>query len=116
MNVAEWLVPEPGPRRFPDNAPRQLAALLADAGTRLVSDQPARMSAGDALNLWGLRLRNTKITGKSLYGAARLVANLRRVPVGTEVEQFGLMGDRMAGTVLFDGRDHQFLGAVVVKR
>jgi len=116
MNVTERLAPVLGSRLIPDTAPRQLTALLADPGMHTVSDQPAHLSADEALQLWGLRLRNTAITGKSLHGAARLVDALGRVPATTEIEQFGFISDRMAGAVLFDRQDHRFIGAVVVER
>jgi hypothetical protein len=116
MNVSEWLAPALGSRVIPEDAPQQLTQLLTDLGMHWLPHQPARMSADEALRLWGLRLRNIEFTGKSLHGAARLVDGLRHVPAGTEIEQFGFMGDRFAGAVLFDGRDHQYLGAVVVER
>jgi hypothetical protein len=116
MNVIGRLPAVLASRHIPADAPALLAALLNEPGVAPVANQPTRMLAREALDLWGLRLRTADITGKSLYGAAVLVDELRKLPGDTEIDQFGLIGDHMAGVVLFDGRDDQFIGAIVVER
>jgi hypothetical protein len=98
----------------------RMNAFLHDPGTREVSAQPVLLPASEVLRLWETRLRNTGITGRPLPGAAGLVDRLRDVPATTEIQQVGLVNDRMrmAGN-LFLASDaaaggQRIVGAVIV--
>jgi hypothetical protein len=86
---------------------------LSREDSRFISDRVAKVTVSEARRLWGVRLRNTSITGKRLDGAPELLARLAEMPQQAKVEMFALSGPEISGNLFFEGTSHRYVGAIL---
>jgi hypothetical protein len=93
---------------------KSLKAWLARKDTRLLSEEPARVTVFQTSHVWRVRLEILRDQGRPLHGAEKFLANLDRLTGQKKLEQFSFTGSELAGEVFFEQASGKFVGSVMV--
>jgi hypothetical protein len=94
----------------------KIAELLSEPDVRLLDGQPTREIVKDLLPTLKVRLKNTEITGRRVYGLANLIKTLSRMEKLDVIVGYGFISSRMGGSLYMTVDSDQGLGVSIVDR
>ncbi|MBR1210955.1 hypothetical protein [Bradyrhizobium sp. JYMT SZCCT0180] len=78
-------------------------------------ESASRISASEAIRLWGTRLKNVEYTKKPIQGVEWLLMRLETLRPGDELDQFSLVGREFHGILFFSVEGQEFMGLMLVE-
>lgn len=89
--------------RLPSSSSKSLAIdMLKDPSTRTIDECSVGVRVGEVKSICKVRLHNSLITGRIIYGARHLIETLYMFDDDLEIQQFSFLGGAVAGNIYFD--------------